>query len=61
MSTIWTRITLIDENGEPHQLQSYEGYVWLPKGTKVKHDTKEYTVDDYRLNTKKCVMDIIVR
>ncbi|MFN5416302.1 MAG: hypothetical protein ACK5B9_04535 [Flavobacteriia bacterium] len=61
MVSLWTRFTLIDENGEPHTLQSFDNYVWLPKGTKVKHDKKEYTVDDYRVNLKKCVMDIILK
>ncbi len=61
MAKINTRITLIDAEGEPQKLQVYEEYIWLPKGTKVKHDNKEYTVEEYRLNVNKNIIDIIVK
>jgi hypothetical protein len=60
MKHINTRFTVMDEEGNPIQLKIYESYVWLPRGTIVKHEEKEYVVDSYRINISKGVLDIIV-
>ena len=57
---IHTRVTLIEKNGDPKTLQLYEAYVWLPRGSKVKHENQEYVVDEYRMNITKNIMDLIV-
>jgi hypothetical protein len=60
MAQIHTRVTLIDKDGDPKRLQMYESYVWLPKGTTVRYQEKDYVVDDYKINVTKNILDIIV-
>jgi hypothetical protein len=60
MAQINTRVTLIDKEGDPKRLQMYDSYVWLPKGTTVRYQEKDYVVDDYKINVTKNILDIIV-